>query len=92
MCFQISVCYEGNNETTLYSKHTIHGANIDAKDVDPKRPSFKTSKGFFNVSMKTCYEKKNQRQLLQDLLQDNVTSRSCLPLCSFVYFTGLQYQ
>ncbi|ROT83819.1 deoxyribonuclease I [Penaeus vannamei] len=67
----ISVCYEGNNETTLYSKHTIHGANIDAKDVDPKRPSFKTSKGFFNVSMKTCYEKKNQRQLLQDLLQDN---------------------
>ncbi|XP_037798273.1 uncharacterized protein LOC119593415 [Penaeus monodon] len=67
----ISVCYEENNETTLYSKHTIHGANIAAKDIDPKRPSFKTSKGFFNISMKTCYEKKTQLKLMQDLLQDN---------------------
>ncbi|XP_042873187.1 uncharacterized protein LOC122253865 [Penaeus japonicus] len=67
----ISVCYDRNNETTLYSRHTIHGASIAAKDIDPKRPSFKTSHGFFSIAMKSCYEKKSQLELMKDLIQDN---------------------
>lgn len=70
---QIQACFEPTAETALYTQHTLFGANIAAKDVDSSRPSFKTSTGFFSVSMSTVYSQASQLQLMTDLLGDSVS-------------------
>ncbi|XP_042873188.1 uncharacterized protein LOC122253866 [Penaeus japonicus] len=67
----IRVCFEPKAETTLYSEHVLHGANIAAKDIDSSRPSFKSSSGFFTVSMSTCYTQNSQLALMKILLGDD---------------------
>ncbi|KAK7023466.1 hypothetical protein SK128_010671 [Halocaridina rubra] len=66
----IEVCFDSQEETTLYTKHTLHGANIAAKDVEEGRPSFKTDSGFFSVSMNTVYAQASQLELMTTLLGD----------------------
>lgn len=73
-CFiQIQVCFEPVSETTLYTEHVLHGANIEAKDKDSSRPSFKSSTGFFSVSMLTVYTQASQLELMTNLLGDAVS-------------------
>ncbi|XP_042229344.1 uncharacterized protein LOC121871214 [Homarus americanus] len=74
----IRVCYDNEADTTLYSEHIIHGANILAKDVDLKRPPFKASSGFFNVSANTCYTKANQLKLMETLLGDSDLAKTMI--------------
>ncbi|KAG7177125.1 Nuclease EXOG-like 1 [Homarus americanus] len=66
----IRVCFDPKAETTLYSENVIHGANIAAKDKDNSRPGFKSSTGFFTVSMSNVYTEKSQLNLMIDLLGD----------------------
>ncbi|CAL4126453.1 unnamed protein product [Meganyctiphanes norvegica] len=66
---QIDICFNEDIETTLYTRHFIHGRYIDAKAVDPKqrRPSFKRGK-LFSVKVNSLYKKKNQKIILGKLL------------------------
>ncbi|XP_069945785.1 uncharacterized protein [Cherax quadricarinatus] len=67
----IRVCFDPTSETTLYSQNVIKGRNIAAKDVDPNRPDFKTSSGFFTVSMSSVYSQNSQLNLMTELLGDS---------------------
>ncbi|KAF2366417.1 DNA/RNA non-specific endonuclease [Trinorchestia longiramus] len=67
----ITVCFDPVLETTLYSYNIVRGANIEAKDVNPDRPGFKTGSGFFTVSANTCYEQDSQIALMDTLLGDS---------------------
>ncbi|KAK4317843.1 hypothetical protein Pmani_011082 [Petrolisthes manimaculis] len=82
----IRVCFEPIRETTLYTQHTLYGANIPAKDVDSSRPSFKTSTGFFSVSMSTVYTQASQLQLMTDLLGDSDLANSIIDPGQQLYF------
>ncbi|KAG0721296.1 hypothetical protein GWK47_046738 [Chionoecetes opilio] len=69
----IRVCFEPSSETTLFTEHVIHGANIAAKDIDTSRPSFRTSSGFFSISMIKAYSQSSQLVLMTNLLGDEVS-------------------
>lgn len=64
---QITICFYRRQETTVYAKHIIHGRNIDAKMVEPPRPSFKRGK-MFSREVITRYTKKSQKTLFRNLL------------------------
>jgi len=73
---QVGVCVDESEFGTIWTKHVVHGANIEFRDKDPKRPSFKTDtrgqKRFFNWTsswrMGKMYSKKSQAATITDLL------------------------
>ena len=40
---QIGLCVDESNFGTLWTNHTVRGASIAFRDIDPKRPSFRTN-------------------------------------------------
>ncbi|XP_069997205.1 uncharacterized protein [Penaeus vannamei] len=82
----IRVCFDPSAETTLYSEHVVRGANIAAKDIDSSRPSFKSSSGFFSVSMSTCYTQNSQSALMKTLLGDEDLANTILNPGEQLYF------
>ena len=38
---QIGLCHDERNFATIWSNYTLHGENIDYRDKDPARPSFR---------------------------------------------------
>nr|ABI18972.1 putative non-specific nuclease [Palaemonidae sp. EAB-2006] len=73
-----SICFDHAAETTLYTKHTLHGANIIAKDVDPSRPPFKPDTGFFTVEVNTVYTQASQLALMEQLLGDSALANQII--------------
>lgn len=65
---QISVCFNRKLETSVFVTHTIHGRFIDAKVVEPSRPSFKSNR-MFSVSLNRQYKKAKQRELASQYLR-----------------------
>nr|XP_045618896.1 uncharacterized protein LOC123770784 [Procambarus clarkii] len=82
----IRVCFEPQSETTLYSQNVIHGANIAAKDVEASRPSFKSSSGFFSVSMSSVYAQSTQLDLMTNLLGDADLANEVIDVSKQFYF------
>nr|AAN86143.1 duplex-specific nuclease [Paralithodes camtschaticus] len=82
----ISVCFGPVSETTLRTEHVLHGANIAAKDIETSRPSFKTSTGFFSVSMSTVYSQASQLQLMTDILGDSDLANNIIDPSQQLYF------
>ncbi|XP_068226264.1 uncharacterized protein [Palaemon carinicauda] len=82
----IDICYDIRQETNLYSKHIIHGRNIAAKDIDDKRPPFKASKGFFNISISKSYSVKTQKSLMQDILDSKKLAANIIDFSKQYYF------
>lgn len=78
----IRVCFDPVQETTLYSTHTIRGASIAAKDVNPDRPSFKVDSGYFTVDVNSCYLQDSQIALMGDILGDS----SVIDVSNSLYF------
>ena len=64
---------------TIWTNHTLHGANIDFRDIDPKRPSFRIdtsgTKRFFtwatSQKMNKYYSKKWQVSQMKKNLGTN---------------------
>jgi len=50
---QIGICIDESNFGTIWTNHTVRGASIALRDIDPKRPSFRADTG--------AYTRKNQR-------------------------------
>merc|ERR1712001_103428 len=50
---QIGICIDERNFGTIWTNHTVRGASIALRDIDPKRPSFRADTG--------AYTRKNQR-------------------------------
>lgn len=65
----LGVCFDPSSETTLYTEHVIHGANIEAKDIVEGRPCFKDM-GFFSVPMFPVYSQISQLNLMIHLFGD----------------------
>jgi hypothetical protein len=77
---QIGLCIDEKMYATLWSNHTLHGASIDLRDIDPARPSFRadlsgysrTKQRFFTWStssgMNRLYTKKTQSSTVSALL------------------------
>ncbi|XP_066942147.1 uncharacterized protein [Macrobrachium rosenbergii] len=82
----IDICYDERLETNLYSKHILHGRSIAAKDVDPKRPPFKAAKGFFNISISKSYSVKEQKRLMEDILESNDLASTVIDYSKQYYF------
>ncbi|KAK8377742.1 hypothetical protein O3P69_014003 [Scylla paramamosain] len=82
----LRVCFDPSLETTLYTEHLIHGANIAAKDIDSSRPSFKSSTGFFSVSMSTVYSQSSQLELMIKLLGDEDLAHQIINTHKQFYF------
>lgn len=82
----IRVCFDPTSETTLYSQNVIKGRNIAAKDVDPNRPDFKTSSGFFTVSMSSVYSQNSQLNLMTELLGDSDLASQTINVSKEFYF------
>nr|ABI18974.1 putative non-specific nuclease [Paraleptuca crassipes] len=82
----INVCFEAASETTLFTDHILHGADIAAKDVEASRPSFKTSTGFFSVSMNTVYSQNSQLQLMTSILGDEDPANTIIDPSKQLYF------
>ncbi|KAG0714474.1 hypothetical protein GWK47_014086 [Chionoecetes opilio] len=82
----IRVCFEPSSETTLFTEHVIHGANIAAKDIDTSRPSFRTSSGFFSISMIKAYSQSSQLVLMTNLLGDEDLALSVIDIHKQLYF------
>jgi len=64
---------------TIWTNHTLHGANIDFRDIDPGRPGFRIdtsgTKRFFpwatSTKMNKYYSKKNQLSQVKKILGTN---------------------
>ncbi|XP_045101820.1 uncharacterized protein LOC123498614 isoform X1 [Portunus trituberculatus] len=82
----LRVCFDPTSETTLYTEHLIHGASIAAKDIDSSRPSFKTSTGFFSVSMSSVYSQNSQLELMIKLLGDEDLAHQIIDTHKQLYF------
>jgi len=50
---QIGLCIDESNYGTIWTNHTVRGASIALRDIDPKRPSFRADT--------SAYTRKNQR-------------------------------
>ena len=50
---QIGLCVDESNFGTIWTNHTVRGASIALRDIDPKRPSFRADT--------SAYTRKNQR-------------------------------
>ncbi|KAK8378181.1 hypothetical protein O3P69_018863 [Scylla paramamosain] len=85
---QVLVCFDHDKQTTLYTRHLIHGANIGAKDKDSSRPSFKTSSGFFNVSMSNVYTQNSQLELLKTLLGSETLANTMFDTSKYYFAKG----
>merc|ERR1719322_2157249 len=65
---QIGICHDEKLYSTIWSNYTLHGVNIDFRDKDPARPSFRIdtsyNKRFFtwttSTGMNNYYSKNNQ--------------------------------
>ncbi|XP_068226188.1 uncharacterized protein [Palaemon carinicauda] len=82
----VRVCFDPVSETTLFTQNTIHGASVSAKDIEPSRPSFKTSSGFFTVSMVSVYSQNKQLELMKTLLKDDALAESIIDPSKEFYF------
>ncbi|XP_050722591.1 uncharacterized protein LOC127001660 isoform X1 [Eriocheir sinensis] len=82
----IEVCFDPVSETTLYTRNVLHGASIAAKDIETSRPSFKSSTGFFSVSMSTVYTQASQLELMISLLGDEDLANTIIDPDSQLYF------
>ena len=40
---QIGLCHDEKLYSTIWTNHTLHGENIDFRDKDPARPSFRSA-------------------------------------------------
>nr|WBG54456.1 duplex-specific nuclease [Austinograea rodriguezensis] len=85
---QILVCFDHDKQTTLYTRHVLHGANIEGKDSDSSRPAFKTSRGFFNVSMSKLYTQNSQFELLKTLLGDEELANTMFDTSKYYFAKG----
>merc|ERR1711970_732792 len=77
---QIGLCVDESNYGTIWTNHTVRGASIDLRDIDPKRPSFRAdtsaytrkNRRFFTWSTSTklnkLYSKKAQKSTVTALL------------------------
>ncbi|XP_050726227.1 uncharacterized protein LOC127003499 [Eriocheir sinensis] len=65
---QITACFNSRLEASVSTAHKIHGRSIDAKVIEPSRPSFKTNR-MFSVSLSRSYSKRMQKSLAQELLK-----------------------
>merc|ERR1719158_1289441 len=76
---QIGLCIDEKMFATIWTNHTLHGANIDYRDIDPGRPGFRIdttgTKRFFpwatSTKMNEYYSKKNQLSQVKKLLKTN---------------------
>jgi len=76
---QIGLCIDEKMFATIWTNHTLHGANIDYRDIDPGRPGFRIdttgTKRFFpwatSTKMNKYYSKKNQLSQVKKLLKTN---------------------
>ncbi|XP_064087757.1 uncharacterized protein LOC135202338 [Macrobrachium nipponense] len=66
---QISICFNEDTETALYTQHKLQGRSIGAKIVAPDRPGFK-KESMFSVRIDNVYGKDTQKSLFLELLQD----------------------
>merc|ERR1712168_1187029 len=77
---QIGLCVDESNFGTIWTNHTVRGASINLRDIDPKRPSFRAdtsaytrkNQRFFKWSTSTklnkLYSKKSQKSTVTALL------------------------
>merc|ERR1711963_534659 len=77
---QIGICIDESNFGTIWTNHTVRGASIALRDIDPKRPSFRADTGaytrknqmFFKWSTSTklnkLYSKTSQKSTVTALL------------------------
>jgi len=78
---QIGLCVDEENYGTIWTNHTVRGASISFRDIDPSRPAFRVdtsgSKRFFpwttSSSMNSMYSKTIAKETVTDLL-DGVTA------------------
>merc|ERR1712106_999847 len=76
---QIGLCIDERMFATIWTNHTLHGANIDYRDIDPKRPGFRIdttgTKRFFpwatSTKMNKYYSKNNQLAQVKKILGTN---------------------
>merc|ERR1712088_764476 len=74
---QIGICIDESNFGTIWTNHTVRGASIALRDIDPKRPSFRADTGaytrknqrFFKWS--TCTKRLPRNQQLQLFLEES---------------------
>ena len=61
ICLQIEVCFDDDQDITLYTRHYIDGASVAAADTNPSRPSFQDDDDFYQTyDPDDCYSTKNQ--------------------------------
>lgn len=76
---QIGLCVDEKIFATIWTNHTLHGANIDFRDIDPARPGFRIdtsgTKRFFpwtaSYKMTKYYSKRNQLSQVKKNLGTN---------------------
>eukprot|EP00090_Calanus_glacialis_P045179 TRINITY_DN8232_c0_g1_i1.p1 TRINITY_DN8232_c0_g1~~TRINITY_DN8232_c0_g1_i1.p1 ORF type:complete len:472 (-),score=119.75 TRINITY_DN8232_c0_g1_i1:256-1671(-) len=76
---QIGLCVDERMFATIWTNHTLHGANIDFRDIDPGRPGFRIdtsgTKRFFpwatSTKMNQYYSKKSQLSQVKKILGTN---------------------
>jgi len=76
---QIGICHDEKLYSTIWSNYTLHGVNIDFRDKDPARPSFRIdtsyNKRFFtwttSTGMNDYYSKNNQVTEVTNILGTN---------------------
>ena len=73
------MCVDERMFATIWTNHTLHGANIDFRDIDPGRPGFRIdtsgTKRFFpwatSTNMNKYYSKKSQLSQVKKVLGTN---------------------
>ncbi|KAF2353746.1 DNA/RNA non-specific endonuclease [Trinorchestia longiramus] len=75
----VSVCFDHHKETNLFSKHTVRGASMAAKEKVQGRPSFKRDTGFFSVSPDACYKQPAQKHLFEKVfdIPNGINIKQC---------------
>ena len=76
---QIGLCVDEGTAGTVWTNHTVRGASIAMRDMDPSRPSFRTDttrqRRYFtwttSTGMNNFYTKKNQQARMKKLLGAN---------------------
>jgi len=76
---QIGLCLDEKLYATIWTNHTLHGASIEYRDIDPDRPGFRIdtsgTKRFFpwatSTKMNKYYSKRSQLAQVKDILGTN---------------------
>ena len=83
---QITVCHVKSNANTLYSIHTIYGANIAADDKANARPSFRKGNYFTGINVDTAYTEAQQLVMVGNIVGDSTLTSQYINASKSYYF------